>query len=132
MRSRGTYKNTGLLPVIVLFCASAFQVHAQSPAEEPVMVCAAEAYSLDQLISALANNGASIPPEMSQDIKGWFDALSNAAVPDVSDGERGMAFYNLSKAHQSSLFKEANEGHLQTVIDGRIAIIRQCMTDHVE
>ena len=108
-----------------------FQVHAQDISEEPVIICAAEAYSLDGLIAALEKNGTKIPAEMSDTIRNWSDALANVAVSDPSDSERGMALYNLSSSRKAELFSEANQGDLQSVVDGRIALIQQCIADHV-
>ena len=108
------------------------QAYAQDMSKEPIMVCAAEAYSLDALISALIKNGTKIPPEMSSTIKSWSEALVNSAVPDTSDSERGMAFFNLSSSSKTALFSEIDGGEAQSVVDARVALVRQCMTDHIQ
>lgn len=118
--------------IVVLSSLIAAQALAQDATEDPVMICAAEASSLDGLIAALEKNGTKIPPEMSSTIRSWSDALVNAAVPDPSDSERGMALYNLSASRKGDLFAEVNKGDVQSVVDGRIALVRQCMADQFQ
>lgn len=114
----------------MLLSLGTLPAYAQNASDEPLVVCAAEAHGLNRLLEALQQNGASIPPEMSSDVESWSEQLAKAAVPDASDGERGMMLFNTSKERTASLFAEANDGDLQTIIDARIALVRQCVADH--